>query len=404
MAVQNPDLNRPICNTSAFGRVFYGVDNFVYYSQTLVVPRAVGNCYQINDPTSDVNPDLLATDGGRIEIDEATGILALFPFRLGILVFAQTGIWYIYGPDGGFSANNFNVSKISERVLNSALSIVQSEGIVFFLADSGIMQVLANEFDNLTVEDISETSIRSWYLSNLVDTGAIAEYRDREKQIIWTSTTSDIQLVFDVRVPAFYPQRNANSSRQLVRGVNTGQDFVFSNYQTSGTTCSYNFARDNSSDFKDFGTDQVAYLVSAYETLGKFSHKKAITYCTVFFNRTESQITSVDTNGDFVYDSPSSCLFQSRWDFDDSNAYGKWTGLTTNESGSGKKMQLYDPMRRGFIPDVIPWTMDTGESVIRRKIKIRGNGDAVQFRFEAQPENDMQLLGYSVNFTMRGKQ
>ena len=124
----------------------------------------------------------------------------------------------------------------------------------------------------------------------------------------------------------------------------------------------------------------------------------------MFFNKTETTITGVDSEGEYILDNPSSCLFQARWDFDSSNAFNKWVGRTTNESGTGKKMELYKPFQRGFIPTSIPWTFDTGESVINKKIKVRGNGKAVQYRFEAQPEKDMQLLGYSTNFTMRAKQ
>lgn len=44
-----------------------------------------------------------------------------------------------------------------------------------------------------------------------------------------------------------------------------------------------------------------------------------------------------------------------------------------------------------------------GESIIHKRAKVRGNGKAVQFRFEAEPGNDLRLLGYSVSYTMRGK-
>ena len=60
-------------------------------------------------------------------------------------------------------------------------------------------------------------------------------------------------------------------------------------------------------------------------------------------------------------------------------------------------------MRRGFIPDSFPWTMNTGESIIHKKVKVRGHGRAVQFRFEAQPEKDMQILGYNVSYTMKSR-
>lgn len=95
-------------------------------------------------------------------------------------------------------------------------------------------------------------------------------------------------------------------------------------------------------------------------------------------------------------------MFQARWDFDKSAAYGKYTGVLNNV-GRGQAMQLYKPMQRGFIPDAYPYVFDTGESLISKKFNIRGNGDAVQFVFQAEPEKDMQLLGYSVGYTMRGR-
>ena len=60
-------------------------------------------------------------------------------------------------------------------------------------------------------------------------------------------------------------------------------------------------------------------------------------------------------------------------------------------------------MQRGFIPDAYPYTFNTGESLISKKFNIRGNGDSVQLVFRAEEEKDLQLLGYSVNFTIRGK-
>jgi len=41
--------------------------------------------------------------------------------------------------------------------------------------------------------------------------------------------------------------------------------------------------------------------------------------------------------------------------------------------------------------------------LLSKKFNIRGNGDAVQFVFEAETAKDMKLLGYSVNYTMRGR-
>ena len=79
------------------------------------------------------------------------------------------------------------------------------------------------------------------------------------------------------------------------------------------------------------------------------------------------------------------------------------TRITPLAGGSGKVMQLYKPLQRGFIPDAYPYTFNTGENLLSKKFNIRGNGDAVQYVFEAEPLKDMRMLGYSVNYTMRGR-
>lgn len=403
MALENPTFDTPVASCSLGGRIFYGVGSLIYYSVVQTDIKASGICYQVNDPTSEDNPDLLSTDGGRIELDEASGVFKLVPYRGGVLIFAKNGVWFIWGPEEGFSADNYTVTKVTERVLSSALSVVQAESDIYFMTNSGIQRITTSELNFPITEDVTEMTIRGWYLDNLEGKSCTGEYRPREKQIWWTSTVDEVILVHDLRVPAFYPQRNAGG-RQVQRGLASNNTFRFVNYESNGDTLSYSFAEDTSEDFKDFGEDQVSYLISAYETLGKFSHKQSITEADVYFNKTETQILGVTgVNQDYIYDKPSSCLFQARWDFDNSNSFRKWTGRTTNESGSGKRNQLYNPLTRGFIPTDFPWDFDTGESVIHKKFKVRGNGKAVQFRFEAQPEKDMQLLGYSVAFTMRSK-
>ena len=59
--------------------------------------------------------------------------------------------------------------------------------------------------------------------------------------------------------------------------------------------------------------------------------------------------------------------------------------------------------KRFFLPESYPAPFDTGESVLKRKLSIRGSGDSVQFVFKAEPQKDLQLLGYSVSYKMRGR-
>lgn len=406
MAVNTPKRNykNPVACTSAFGRFFYAVDSFVYYSQVLISPNDTGRCYQSNDPTSSEMPDLLDTDGGVLELEDSRNIKAMKAFRSGVIVFAGNGVWYISNSEGGFTATAYNVQKISDRGIESTKSIVEGQNVVYYFANNGIMALTANEFNNLQVTDISEERMRSYFLANYAGKRMEGIYDEGQKQCIWwTPEIGGEGLVFDTRLGAFYPQKSASTDTYLKSPFSIENAVYYPSAVLAGDTLSvdYNFSNTRNRQFKDFGEDQTAFLISGFETLGKFANKKSINQAKVYFRKTETEITAY-TDNTYVYDYPSSCLFQARWDFDNTSAFGKFMGVLPS-GGKGKEMQLYKPMQRGFIPDAYPYTFDTGESLISKKFNIRGNGDSVQFVFRTEAEKDLQLLGYSVNFTMRGK-
>lgn len=404
MAVDSPKRNykNPSACASAFGRFFYAVDSLIYFSQVIISPSDAGRCYQANDPTSSEIPDLLDTDGGVIELEDSRRIKRIIVYRSGILVFAANGVWYISNPDGGFKATAFNVEKITDRGLDATKSVIEGDSIVYYFSNNGIMQIGSNEFNVLAAVDITESTIRSYYLSNIAGKKFNGVYDEALQQCVWWSPSIDnVGLIYDTRLQAFYPQKSNSPNVRVESPFNIVNASYWISALETGNSLSYSFARFTNKQFKDFGTDQDAYLISGPETLGKFANKKSVTQAKVFFRKTEKQVTGYE-NGSYTYDTPSGCLFQARWDFDNSGAYSKFVGLTGN-TGVGKEMQLYKPMQRGFIPDEFPYNFDTGEALLSKKFNIRGNGDAVQFVFKAEPEKDLQLLGYSVNYTMRGR-
>ena len=369
MAVTTPTTNtkNPNCCASAFGRLFYAVDSTVSYSQVLISSKQAGNCYQNNDPTSETVPDLLDTDGG------------------------------------GFKATGFNIAKVSERGISSVRSIVEAEGSIFYFSTNGIMQIQGSEFQVLNATDITAQTIRSYFLASFAGRAASGIYNEADKQIVWwTPDNTSEGLILDLEIQAFYPQKQSNPLYTASKPFRVNNATLYPFYTTGATSISYSLAQLNDTSFQDFTTNISAYLVSGWETLGKFANKKSIQQAKVFFEKTETQITGF-TAGTYVFDKPSSCLFQARWDFDSGNEYKKWVGVTTLSGGSGKAMQLYKPLQRGFIPDAYPYTFNTGERLLSKKFNIRGNGAAVQFVFEAEPLKDMKMIGYSVNYTMRGR-
>src|SRR5690606_13647335 len=81
------------------GRVFYtGVasdtwSNKIYFSQILEGEREIGRCYQANDPTDETAFDIIASDGGVINILDAAQIIDLRVIGASLYVFASNGVW-----------------------------------------------------------------------------------------------------------------------------------------------------------------------------------------------------------------------------------------------------------------------------------------------------------------------
>jgi hypothetical protein len=404
MAVDAPKvkIKNPNCCTSAFGRIFYAYDSAVLFSQVIVSERDAGRCYQNNDPTSEDIPDLLDTDGGLITLEESVRIKALKAFKSGVLVFATNGVWYIYNPDGGFKATAFNVAKVSETGIESERSIVEAEGSLMFLSNSAVVLITASEFDVLQTQDISSDKIRSYFLDRIAGKKAQGIYNRRNKQVEWWTTEENPDgLIFDLESNGFYPQK-ANSSPvkplSLARPFAIDNDIFYPAWIQNGTeNLEYFPAQLTDTSFQDFGEDIDAFLISGYESLGKFSHSKRVNTMKVFFQKTEKMITGYE-DGKYTFDSPSSCLFQARWDYDNTGAGNNWYGDVSNERI--RDIQLYQPMQRGFIPTSFPQAFDNGDRVVSTKVRVRGSGDAVQFVFKAEPNKDMKMLGYSVSYDM----
>lgn len=393
-------LKNPNCCTSAFGRIFYAYDSTVLFSQVLQSGKDAGRCYQNNDPTSEDIPDLLDTDGGVITLEESIRIKALRLFKSGVLVFSTNGVWYIYNPDGGFKATAFNVAKVSERGIESERSIVEAEGAIYYFSNNAVIAISASEFDVLQSQDVSSPKIRAYFLSNFAGRGAQGVFDSPKRQVVWWTTGLNPQgLVYDLDTQGFYPQAVESEDYRLSKPFTINNAVFYPAWRAvpSPEAVEYVPCQLTSGNFKDFGEDIDAFLISGYETLGKFSNSKRANTLKTFFKKTETEITGFE-DGAYTFDYPSSCLFQARWDFDSSSAGNRWHGDLTG--GLGRTIQLYQPLQRGTIPDSYPYDFDTGESVISSKIRVRGSGSAVQFVFQTEPEKDMKLLGYSVSYDM----
>lgn len=404
---------QPVAVASAFGRIFYGAPNRVYFSQVYNDDLAsLAKCYQRNDPTDTENPDLLANDGGELFIQGAGSIRAMKEFWKGILIFAERGVWFLSGGETNFSALSYRVEKISDARIISVRSGVSLEGAVFCLSETGIIRIAINESGHIQADNITELTINSWYENFIRPSPASSEERPGEsilgtvdlakKEILWFHPLTNEGVIYNIRAQAFYPQLyNLDPSESTSFIFNKELGFThttliqeFDN-DSQAYIYSLRYGCLDCAEFEDYGESFDSYLVTNFNTVGNFARKKSIPIMSVFFNKTETSV-DVDNEGNYVFDNPSACTLQVLWDWNSSDAGGR---LTTPRS-------IYNPMpkRRGFLKQAEgEESFDTGETVIEFKDKIRGKGRAVQFRLEAEEGKDMQLLGYNVTFSAKGR-
>lgn len=417
----------------------------VFFSQVLDNIDKVTNCYQTNDPTSEVISDLEDDDGGTIEIPEAGEIVALQPLGRGIMVFATNGVWFISGVDQGFKASNYAVDRVSAVGCVSGKSVVAVEDTALYWSTSGIYVISATNAIEYTATNISEKNIKTFYqdIPILGKLYAEGSYNATNKTIYWlysnsiTTTTSsgrfnkDTILAFDARLNSWYwfsinntvgvipvsievtkETTTVSNEYSVIAGVDNvvaGANTVIANVaNVSGTRKAYKIlalhpvtsnnysvtfadfdnTRDSATKFKDWysfnnaGVEQQAYFITGYD-MGGNGPARAMSgqYLTVFMKRTE---TSFDSNT--IPLNQSSCKMQSRWDFTDNSYPGKWAA----------EVEVYRQLRPYFTdPDS---TFDDGYPLVISKNKLRGRGKTVQFKFTAQAGKDMKIVGWTGTF------
>lgn len=440
----NTDGYRPSHCSFFAGRVWYaGVPSgeklgWIMYSQIVSDISNIENCYQQNDPTSEKISDLLDTDGGIIQIPEAGNIVGLEPLGKGLIVFATNGIWMISGADAGFTPLNYTVDKVSNNGCFSSKSVVKANEFIYYWGVSGIYRIKYNPSEGASVEPLSDTVIRKYFIEipTFCKKYVEGKYNETEKVIYWLYSDNESAkyrknklICFDSYIGCFYTQtidntldptivsigvtkENANistvnviidngdnviddSSNTVVADVleesagvqkikfvtlvtNTGnKKLTFADYDTVRTTFN------DWASYNGTGVDVASYVVTGYNLASSGPTKaKTGNYIVAFMKRTEENFDAA------VVPTPSSsCLLQTRWDFTDNVIAGKWSDT----------FQLYR-INRVFFGE--PSTAyENGYPLVITKNKIRGRGKSVQMKYSSEPGKDMQLVGWSATFT-----
>lgn len=441
------------------GRVFYagissdvtgGDANTPNYSGTIFFTQIIdginklGKCYQEADPTSEHISDLLSSDGGSVNIPEATQILRLINKGSSLVVLAENGVWEISGRDGVFAADDFFVHRVTNVGAIGTESIINVEDNIFYWSDGGIYILTPDQSSGrLQASNISESTIQT-HFTDIPSVGRLyakGNYDPTTRKVSWLYNDSEDydgttqvnkynkELIFDTVLQAFYTYNiyslasnspyvsgyiqvteflNADRvDNILVNGVQVqvnGEDVVVTTpVRTSGTGITkYITIVPDSTDnkltlsfykettFKDWytednvGVDAYAYLVTGYELFQDSQRRKYIPYLTTHFRRSETGFTDLG-GGNLTPTNPSSCMIQTRWDFSDSSASGKW----------GTPFQAYR-LKRNYMPSNTSDEFDYGYTMVSTKNRLRGSGRAFSMKIYTEAGKECHLYGWAM--------
>lgn len=167
-----------VCCSHA-GRIFYSgiqsnVDNkderspnfsgAVFFTQIIDSDDKFHKCYQVNDPTNIDRNDVLPSDGGVIQIPNLSLVTRMISSEGNLFLFSERGVWQI-SAEGGFTATNFQVNKISNIGVISPHSIVEINGLFVFWSREGIYRLERNEYGRWDTNSITEDSIQRLFNS-----------------------------------------------------------------------------------------------------------------------------------------------------------------------------------------------------------------------------------------------
>lgn len=239
-----PDVvvnTRPEAIAFLQGRVFYTAPvnslqiSGIFYSQQLTNKGKAASCFQEADPTATEINDLIATDGGFLPTPGVGQIFRMQEMGNGIVCFASNGVWYLSGAEAGvaFTATSIRLEKIDPAGALGTSSVVSAGGQVFYWGVEGIMVVALDNIGAASVQNLSQTSIQSFYvgISAAARLVAKAVYIPEQRKVFWAysdaavaatpaDATINRMLVLDLDVKGFYTYSigtdNPNNYPQVV--------------------------------------------------------------------------------------------------------------------------------------------------------------------------------------------
>jgi len=419
------------------GRIFYaGLESaknagVILFSRQIETLSELGECFQVNDPTSEDISDLLDTDGGVVRIPDAVNIKYLYAFGANLFIFADNGVWSINGVDNVFRATEYSLRRVSYTGMLTAESFAEAEGVPFWWSKTGIHTLQFDEVSgNPTEQNISIPTIQTFWdnIGSNARSLVQATYDRLNKKIYWaypnaTETNANKLnnfLILDIPLGAFYPWKVSDEasstdyimdlavysgygSDELVLDVvlSNGDDVIqdaddivstqFSDFSTGdpsivllirdGATGKLTMGTFSGDDFLEWGTtNYTSFAEAGYDFMGDIMLQKNAPYIIVYSRVTEEGW--VVTEAGYEPIRPSSIFVSAYWDF------------STTPSSAAQQAYRYKTT-----PIVDPGDLNNfgyPDTVITTRLKVRGRGRSMRMRFESEQGKDFVLLGYGV--------
>lgn len=412
---------RPSCNAFINGRIFLsgvdadGYNGIVYFSNILKSPDTDIRFYQNGDPTAEANPQLLPNDGGTFVIPEAGRIIRMVPVKNSLVVFASNGVWTIQGNEGvGFTATDFAIEKISDEPCIANESFLTVSNFPIWWTVEGIFTLQAGNTGAINAQNLTKTTIQTFFYEIPVTCKRYVKsaYNTLTKEIFWLYSTDYLNpktfnrvLVLNVSTQAFYvhtlndtikvvdivappvqgqPQVSGtvvdslgnhviDSTANLVIGT-VLVNFNPSNLQNVKFVIEYDsdkigfakFSNENLLDWEDLsspGIEYDSYFITGPRVRGEGQRKFQESYITVYSK----------------YDEDASCWIMSIWDYGNSQDSNKY----------GTPQQAIKP--------------NSNFDFSTRRLKIRGNGKSVKYKFDSEGVKPFTILGWAAYETVNDK-
>lgn len=408
---------RPSCNAFINGRIFLsgveadGFNGIVYFSNVLKDVDSDIRFFQNGDPTSEAQGQLLANDGGSFVIPEAGKVLRMVPVKNALMLFCTNGVWTVQGSEGvGFTATDFSIERISDEACLPNDSYINVATFPVWWTNEGIFTLQSSNVGTIASASLTDATIQTIIdgIPTSCKREVKASYNSLTKEIYWLysedannpSVYSKV-LVLNVKTQAFYfhsvPQVegirivdiisipspaysisledvvNSSLSPVLNTALETVESTQFTPYsgtlkQTFRFVVTYDtdklgFALFSNPNFKDWedltvdGIDYVSFFTTGYRVRGEGNRRHTAPLMHLFYKSTAN----------------ASCYMTPIWDY----------GNSFDSNRFGTSQQTMKPHDSRF---------DYGV----RRLRIRGSGKAVQFKFESDSNKPFNILGWAV--------